>query len=75
MIIKREEWYKPMQIAEAGWITTPGTKEVNSIYIFILKEIKSGNLKSRNYARGKSERQFFSIKGEWILEYIENMNQ
>ena len=75
MEINRIEWYKPMQIAIAGWITTPGTKKLLSIYSFILKEIEAGNLKAKNYARGKAGKKYFMVKGDWILDYLEKFEQ
>jgi len=73
--INSEQWYKPMQIAKSGWIKTPGTRKILSIYSFVLKEIDSGNLKARNYARGKAGKQYFTVKGEWIGEYLEKFEQ
>lgn len=77
MEIIRDSWYKPMQIAKSGWITTPGTTKVLSIYSYILKEIDEyflsdgeRGLRAINYARGKAGKNYFKVKGEWILEYL-----
>lgn len=70
--IEENKWYKPMDIAKAGWITTPGTNEVLSAYHYILRLIRNGKLKAVNYAEGEKGKKYFKVLGRDILEFINN---
>lgn len=69
--IEPNEWYKPREIIKNGWIKSTGTSE-GSHYNFILREIKAGNLKADNYARGPKDFAYYRVLGEWIIEYLKN---
>ena len=70
MEIQPNKYYKPMQIAEAGWIVTPGTKKLLSVYNYVLKLIKRGKLPARNYAEGEKGQQYYKVLGSDISKYI-----
>lgn len=49
--IEGKKWYKPREIAVLGLIkNSTGGDNVESNYNFILKQIKAGKLKAKNYS-------------------------
>jgi len=68
--IQENNWYKPMDIAKAGWIKTPGTNEVLSVYNYILKLIRKGKLRAVNYAEGEKGNQYYKVLGKDIIDFM-----
>lgn len=66
MAIKFEKnWYRPKEIAEAGWITNSvNSDKVLSNYDWILEEIKRGNLKAKNYGKNPDYPYYLVHKSE-----------
>lgn len=49
--IDGKDWYKPMEIAELGLIKKPGHgNTVKGNYYFVLKLIRNGQLRAKNYS-------------------------
>jgi hypothetical protein len=74
-IIKKEidpdGWYKPRTIAENGWIVAPNRKGKSWIgsYAYILKLIKAGKIKAKNWGLGQTP--YYRINGREILKFLE----
>lgn len=68
--INPNEWYKPRQIAEFGWVKTPSTKEISAIYNYVLKLIKNGKLRAINYAEGEKGLNYYKVLGKDIIDFI-----
>jgi ribosomal protein L15 len=63
--------YKPMEIAEAGWIkNTEGQKD----YKYILKLIKNGKIPARNVAVS-GVTPYYRVLGKNIISYIHAINE
>lgn len=61
--------YRPRQIAELGLIrNSTGGNNVDSNYIFILREIKSGRLKARNYSK-EGKLNYWLVSEKAIKDY------
>lgn len=73
-------WYKPREVAKLGLIKSTGSgKSVAGNYAFIMRLIKSGELKSRNYCKTGKEYYLINIKeiekyhkGEWLWQLIKS---
>jgi hypothetical protein len=54
-ILYGKKFYRPREIAEAGLITNSKGNDatVESTYNYVLSLIRSGDLKAKNYSRGK----------------------
>lgn len=65
-----ERWYTPMDIARLGLITTRNGDEgtISGRYNLVLELIKSGQLKAKNYSKGK-ERKNWLVSEKSIAEY------
>lgn len=56
-----KKWYRPRQIARLGLIkNSVDSDKENSNYEYILKLIRTGQLKARNYSIGDSPRWLIS---------------
>lgn len=61
-------WYKPREIATLGLIKSSGRGDsVGGNYAHIMKLIKSGKLKSKNYCT--TGKQYYLVKGREISRY------
>lgn len=65
------KWYRPREIAKLGLIrnSTNGDSE-DSNYSFILKQIKAGRLKARNYSVSKTV-SYWQVSEDAIKEFDE----
>ena len=67
MEIEPKTEYKPREIANNGWIKN---SKGNSDYYYIIKLIKAGQLRARNYClTGNSD--WWLVKGQDIINYLE----
>jgi hypothetical protein len=66
-----QNWYTPREIAKQGLILNSVGEEgtVHGHYKFIIRLIKSGQLKARNYSTGK--RPYYLVPEEEIKRYHE----
>ena len=63
-----KRFYKPREIARLGLITNYNQSDnEDSNYIFIINEIKHGNLEAKNY--GKASRKYFVVTAKEIKRY------
>lgn len=67
-------WYRPREIARLGLIknSTGGDNEASN-YNFILELIKSGQLKAKNYSRGK-KMSYYLVSEDEIARYHSSDN-
>lgn len=61
-----EVYYKPSEIARKRWITSKGKGKAS--YYYILKLIKNGKIKARNFGLG--ETNYYRIRGMDILKFL-----
>jgi len=66
--IDPERWYRPMEIAKAGWIRNAGNK---GDYYYVLKLIKRGRLRARDFGLGKTP--YYRVLGSEIIRYLESI--
>lgn len=67
-------WYKPREIARLGLIKSSGSgNSEHGNYAYIMKLIKSGELKSKNYC--KTGRSYYLVKEEEIKKYHNSFNK
>ena len=65
--------FKPREIAEQGLIKNSlNTDNVTQNYQFVLKEIKAGRLKAKNY--GTKSRQFWRVSEAEIKRYLQEVD-
>jgi hypothetical protein len=67
--INPQEWYRPKQVAQNGWIKNSKNK---GDYYLVLKLIARNKLRARDCGLGKTP--YFQIKGSDIMRYVSTMN-
>lgn len=61
-----DRFYRPREIANNRWMIE---YQGNDSYYYILKLIKVGRLKARNFGLGKTN--FWKVTGREIIKYLE----
>lgn len=69
--INPNDWYKPSEIAEKGWILPIKGKEAKRKYDFITKLIRLGKLPAKNRSMGVWPH--YVVKGSDILNFIKDL--
>lgn len=70
------QWFRPSQLAEAGEIKAPGGRGEASVatrHRFILREIKEGRLKAKNYAKS-GRLPYYLVPDYEVKRYLEAQN-
>jgi len=67
--IQPDEVYRPVEIVKNGWIKdTIG----NPNYYYLLDIIKNGEIPSKNIGKQTSEKARYIIKGQDLIDYLED---
>ena len=61
-------WYRPSEIAQNGWIKNSKGK---GDYMLVLKLIRKGRLKARNFGLGLTP--YYRILGSEIIRYLNSL--
>ncbi len=77
MIYKHsKKWYRPMEIAKLGLIkNSTGGDNVNSNYVYILKLIKTGRVRAKNYSAGKTDMVYWLVPEDEIERYHQTVTK
>lgn len=71
---EKMRWYRPREVAKKRLITsTTGSKNENSNYFFILRLIKTGQLKAVRYGNG-TQNKYLLISDEAIKTYYRRLH-
>lgn len=72
-VLYKKRWFTPVEIAKQGLIQcSRGDKStVSGNYAFVMRLIKTGRLKARNYSTG-NVRQLFLVSEDQIEQYHKN---